>query len=113
MSTIARSADTCTVIVTVDAEPDAMADLEAHAREGLRQFARAAGFVRGALHKSTDGRRLVQYLQWRSEADHHACMNDPRWEDAPTTRRFMELIDSGRATMDVRIYDVTAVVEPS
>lgn len=98
--------DCCTVIVTVDADPGAMADLEAHARQGLRWFTGFDGFIAGALHKSVDGGRLVQYLQWRSRDDHLACMNDPRWDEVPSAQRFMALVEAGRATVDVRVYDV-------
>ena len=77
MTTINQS-DIYTVIVTVDAECDIIPELETHAREGLARFAELDGFVSGALHKSTDGTRLIQYLQWRDEAAHLACMHDPR-----------------------------------
>ncbi len=81
-----------------------------HARRGLRRFAEFDGFVGGATHVSADGGRIVQYLQWRSEEDHLACMNDPSWADLPSSQRFMELVESGRATMDVRTYDVVEAV---
>jgi len=108
MTTIAASADHCTVIVTVDADPAVMVDLEPHARDGLRWFSDYEGFVSGALHKSADGTRLIQYLQWRTEEHHLACMNDPAWQEVPSARRFTELVESGRASIDVRIYDVVA-----
>jgi hypothetical protein len=96
--------------VTVDADSEVIMDMENHARRGLDRFAQIEGFISGALHKSTDGGRLIQYLQWRSKADHLACMNDPRWEEEESTRRFLEHVASGRATMDVRIYDVIAAM---
>lgn len=111
--TIRPNAGLCTVIVTVDAASQVIAELEAHARYGLARFPDFAGFVAGALHRSTgtgaDGARLVQYLQWKTEADHLACVNDPRWDELPSTARFMELVASGQATIDVRTYDVLAV----
>ena len=110
MTTIETGASCCTVVVTVDADPEVIMDMESHARRGLGWFARFEGFVSGALHKSTDGGRLIQYLQWRSEADHLACMNDPRWDEEESTRSFLEHVVSGRATMDVRIYDVIAIM---
>ena len=94
--------------MTVDADQKVMPELEAHACDGLTRFAELNGFVSGALHKRDDGGRLVQYLQWETEADHLACMNDPRWDKIPSTRRFMELIESGQARIDVRSYAVIA-----
>lgn len=99
----------CTVIVTVDAAPDVIREMESHARRGLSLFADFNGFVSGALHKSADGGRLVQYLQWTTEAEHLACMNDPRWDNYPSTARFMELVKSGLARMDVRTYSILAI----
>jgi hypothetical protein len=101
--------DLCTVIVTVDADPDLIPELEAHARLGLEQFPAYDGFVAGALHQSADGTRLVQYLQWRSAADHQACIEDPHWESVPSSKAFLDHVKAGRATIDVRTYRVVAL----
>ncbi len=53
-----------------------------------------------------DGTRLVQYLRWQTEADYHSCISDPRWESVPSAQRFMLLVESGEARMDVRVYRV-------
>lgn len=98
----------CGVLVTVDAALEVMPELEAHARLGLERFPLFTGFISGALHRSADGSRLVQALRWRSEADYVACIHDPHWDELPSTRRFMELIDSGAATLEVRVYEVVA-----
>lgn len=108
MPAISPARQLCTVIVTVDAPQAVVPELESHAREGLRRFRDFPGFIGGALHRSGDGLRLVQYLQWRSEEEHLACMNDPRWDDEPSTRRFVELAEDGTATVDVRTYVVLA-----
>lgn len=102
----------CAVIVTVDASAGVMPDLEAHARYGLTRFPEFAGFVSGTLHLSADGTRLVQYLRWRTRNDYDACINDPVWDDLPSTRRFMQLVGEGSARMEVRIYDVVAQAAP-
>jgi len=106
VTTIREGMDLCTVIVTVDADPALMEELEAHARDGLPQFAEFSGFISGTLHKSEDGGRLINYLQWESAADHQACMNDPRWDSLPSAQRFRELMESGEARVDVRTFEV-------
>ncbi len=111
MTSIRTPNDFCTVIVTVDAPSHVIEEMEPHARNGLTYFADMKGFVSGALHKSTDGKRLVQYLQWETEANHLACMDDSRWDDLPSTRTFMAHVESGAAKIDVRIYDVAAATE--
>ena len=94
--------------MTVDANPAIMPELEAHARYGLARFGDFRGFVSGACHRSADGARLVQYLQWETEADHRACVKYPQWDEIPSTRRFMELVDSDQVEIDVPVYDVIA-----
>ena len=111
MPRIQADRDICTVVVTVDATRELIGELESHARDGLRRFAEFPGFLGGALHRSSDGERLVQYLQWRSEADHLACMNDPAWDDLPSSRHFMDVVRSGRATLHVGTYEVLAAVD--
>ena len=108
LTVIRQSSGVCTVIVTVDANLAIMPELEAHARYGLARFRELRGLVSGACHRSADGTCLAQHLQWETEADHLACVQHPQWDEIPSTRRFMELVDSGQATIDVRIYDVVA-----
>lgn len=110
MPVIRTPTELCTVIVTVEADPALMPELEAHARDGLTRFPAFAGFVGGALHRSADGGRLVQYLQWEREEDHLACIHAPVWEAQASSRRFLELVGSGRASLDVRTYTVVAAV---
>jgi len=111
MTAIREGSDLCTVIVTVDADAEVMPELEAHAKDGLTRFSEFEGFVSGALHKSTDGLCLIQYLQWESEAAHLKCMNHPVWDDMPSAKRFMQIVESGRAKMVVRVFDVIALAK--
>ncbi len=111
MTSISESAKLCTVIVTVDGDPSVIEEIKPHAQDGLRRFREFPGFISGSLHQSIDGGRLVQYLQWKTEADHLACMNDPRWEELPSARHFLETIAKRRAVLDVRTYRVEAVAE--
>ncbi len=113
MTVIRAGVDAYTVVVTVDTEPEFIADLERHARLGLEVFKDIDGFISGALHKSHDGTRLIQYLQWESESAHLACMTDKRWDELESTRRFMELVHSGRATMVVKSFAVLATADAS
>ena len=103
--------NTCAVIVTVDAAVEVMPELEAHARYGLTRFPEFPGFISGTLHKRADGTRIVQLLYWRTEADHLACIHDPQWDDVPSTRRFLELVASGDARMEVETFRVVAEAE--
>ena len=72
------------------------------------RFPEYSGFVSGALHKSDDGTRLVQYLRWQTEVDYRVCVGDPRWDLDPSSQRSLALLESGEARMDVRVYEVVA-----
>jgi len=102
------------VVVTVDTVDRAtMEPLEAHARLGLGRFPEFFGFVSGTLHKSGDGRRIVQYLLWESEEDYRACVDSSVWDALDSTRDFMRIIQSGSASMDVRVYEVVGQSDES
>ena len=111
MPCITHPTDLHTVIVTVDADVDLVPALADHARLGLEEFSRYPGFRGGALHVSDDGCRMVQYLQWYSMEEYRACVADPAWDDLPSTRAFMDVLASGRARLDVRVFRVEAVSE--
>jgi hypothetical protein len=111
MPTIRHPAKCCTVIVTVDAAPEHMPTLIEHAKSGLARFAAFDGYIGGALHFSDADGRIVQYLQWRSEQHHLACMNDPSWNELASARAFMDLVTSGAAVMKVGTFDVVAAVD--
>lgn len=110
MLTIEEQPSRHAVIVTVDASPAVMDDLEGHARSGLAWFAEFAGFVSGALHRSADGSRLVQYLQWSDEASYLRCRDDARWDEMASAQLFMAHVEAGRATVDERSYEVLRIV---
>jgi len=104
----------CTVIVTVDAAQEVMPELLEHARVGLDEMFRdCQGFIGGALHVSGDGTKLVQYLQWDSEALYIECRDHPRWNALASTQQFMEHVITGRAKVDARTYTVVADAVPA
>lgn len=108
MPVIDADANLCTVIVRFAVEPGDQPTLLDMARRMQPVFARQPGFVGAALHRSTDGTRIVQYLQWRSADDHQACMENP--EVAAEGEPFMRYLETGKATMEVHDYVVDGVV---
>ena len=108
MPTIQEGGDICTIIVTVDAAPELLPVLSAHARLGIELFKGFPGFLGGALHLSEDQSRMVQYLQWASESEYRACIDDPSWDELASTKTFMEAVDSGQAQLDARVFHVEA-----
>jgi quinol monooxygenase YgiN len=58
------------------------------------------GFVSASIHKSLDGVRVVNYAQWRSQADFEAMTKNP--EAQAHRKLLMETANS-----DFHLYEVT------
>ncbi len=101
----------CTAIVTVDADPDVLGDMRAHASLGLERFGEWPGFLAGRLYVSDDGTRLVQHLEWTSVEAYVRCRDDPQWDELPSTGRFMDHVRAGRANVDARVFTVAATAD--
>lgn len=50
------------------------------------------GFISANFHKSYDGKRIVNYAQWRSRDDFEAMLQNP--EAIPHMKRAAELAES-------------------
>ena len=66
MPKIQINTQTITQITVVDAEPERQAEALSMMAERARFMARQPGFVSISLHRSLDGRRIVNYIQWQS-----------------------------------------------
>jgi heme-degrading monooxygenase HmoA len=55
-----------TQITIIEAEPEKQDEALAIMTERARFMARQPGFVSISLHRSLDGRRIVNYVQWES-----------------------------------------------
>lgn len=76
MSTIRE--DVLVLINTFEVEPDrqqALIDVLSSATEQVMK--RRPGFISANLHRSLDGKRVVNYAQWASKGDFDAMMQDP------------------------------------
>ena len=100
-----------TVIVTVDGSKEAIQSIVDHASSGLSIFKKFNGFIGGATHLNDSGTRVVQYLQWRDEASHSSCMNDPIWSHTQSSKDFMALVKTGAIEMKVDIFKVVNVAD--
>jgi len=120
MNASARSESTLPIRVGADGattminlfvvDPDDQEELVRLEIEGMSAIAaRMPGFVRGSIHRSTDGTRLVNYLHWA---------DDDAWRNAHATLaanvEYQEHMENVRriATADPHAYEVVAVVDP-
>ena len=70
--------DTFTQVVQFEVAPDRQDRLiAAIAAEAERWIRHRPGFVSSTFHASLDGRHVLNYAQWRSEADFRAFTADP------------------------------------
>jgi quinol monooxygenase YgiN len=78
VTVIDSDADCITLINTFVVRPenqDELIDVLEEATEQVMRF--RPGFVSANIHKSLDGKRVVNYAQWRSQADFEAMLADP------------------------------------
>ena len=72
-------------------------------------FADQSGFLAAHVHRSLDRSRVVNYLQWRSRADHEACLNDP--EVMAAGKPLMDYLEAHRIDMNVHAYEIVLTAE--
>lgn len=105
MPQISQNASYVTQITTITTEPNRSAEVLALMQERAAFMKTQPGFVSVSLHRSTDGRQIVNYVQWESaeslSAAHHAPEFREKWP------RFGEI--TGEA--DPALYDVVHVSE--
>jgi|GEM_PF-3878700 len=104
MLTISPHDEVFTVMVRITIEPEDQASLIEMMKKMQPVFQRQPGFIASAMLKSRGGTLAVNYLQWRSERDHEACMNSD--EVAEAAKEFTALMEAGRASMEVQTFEV-------
>lgn len=100
MVTISKDAKVATLInvFTVDpANQQKLVDMLVEATE--KTMKHIPGFVSANIHKSVDGKRVVNYAQWRSARDFQAM------RDAPGAQEHMKAI-AALAQADFHLYEV-------
>ncbi|HZM45035.1 MAG TPA: antibiotic biosynthesis monooxygenase family protein [Burkholderiales bacterium] len=105
MSQIHEDNQPVTQITVVESEPGRQADALSLMIERARFMARQPGFVSISLHRSLDGSRIVNYIQWESrellQSAHHSPEFRAEW------RHFDELTRE----IEPQLYDVALVMD--
>src|ERR671911_81841 len=94
-----------TQITIIDSEPEKQAEALSVMTERARFMARQPGFISISLHRSLDGRRIVNYIQWQSRELLHAAHQSPEFRKEWT--KFDKLTDE----IDPHLYEVTLVMD--
>jgi heme-degrading monooxygenase HmoA len=92
-----------TQITVIDTEPDRLEAALAIMRDRASFMARQPGFVSISLHRSLDGRKIVNYVQWETKellrsAHHH-----------PDFRKEWQTLDKITAGIDPQLYQLVSV----
>ncbi|WP_371657973.1 antibiotic biosynthesis monooxygenase [Streptomyces sp. NBC_00280] len=82
MATISRSSEFFTLVNVFAVAPEKQKELCGHLAQVTEELIQhLPGFVSASFHLSHDGEHVVNYAQWRTEADFRAMHADPRLKD--------------------------------
>jgi heme-degrading monooxygenase HmoA len=105
MPRISTGAQCVTQITVVETEPEKQPVALSVMTERARFMARQPGFISISMHRSLDGRRMVNYIQWQSREQLQAAHRSPEFRKE--WRHFDELTDE----IDPHLYEVVHVME--
>ena len=94
-----------TQITIIEAEPEKQQEALSLMAERARFMAQQPGFVSISLHRSLDGRRIVNYVQWKTRGLLQQAHQSPDFRKA--WRKFDDLTDQ----IDPHLYEVAEVLE--
>jgi heme-degrading monooxygenase HmoA len=93
-----------TQITIIEAEPEKQAEALSLMAERARFMQRQPGFISISLHRSLDGRRIVNYIQWESRDLLRAAHQSPEFRNAWS--QFERLTDD----IDPHLYEVAEIL---
>ena len=96
-----------TQITIVESEPDKQAEALSVMTERARFMARQPGFISISVHRSLDGRRIVNYIQWENRDLLRSAHKSPEFRKEWS--RFDKLTDD----IDPHLYEVVHVMDSS
>ena len=105
MPQIQTSNQPVTQITIVEAEPAKQAQALSMMSERARFMSRQPGFVSISLHRSLDGRRIVNYIQWQSREQLKSAHRSPDFRKE--WNQFDQLTDG----IDPHLYEVVEIMD--
>jgi heme-degrading monooxygenase HmoA len=93
-----------TQITIIEAEPEKQTEALSLMSERARFMQGQPGFISISLHRSLDGRRIVNYIQWESR--------DLLWaaHQSPEFRRAWSQLERLTGDIDPHLYEVTEII---
>ena len=105
MPQIQRDDQSVTQITVVESEPAKQSEALSLMAERARFMARQPGFISITLHRSLDGRRIVNYIQWQNRELLQSAHQSPDFRKA--WGKFDDLTDQ----IDPHLYEVAEVLD--
>jgi heme-degrading monooxygenase HmoA len=105
MPQISTDRQPVTQITVVEVEPGKQPEALSLMTERARFIARQPGFISISLHRSLDGRRIVNYVQWQSREQLQAAHRSPEF------RKEWRHFDQVAEDIDPHLYEVAQVLE--
>jgi heme-degrading monooxygenase HmoA len=96
-----------TQITVIESEPEKQAEVLSLMTERARFMARQRGFISISVHRSLDGRRIVNYIQWQSRDLLQSAHKSPEFRKE--WGHFDQLTDE----IDPHLYEVVHVMDSS
>ena len=96
-----------TQITVIEPEPGKQAEALSLMTERARFMARQPGFISVSVHRSLDGRRIVNYVQWQSRDLLQSAHKSPEFRKE--WGHFDQLADE----IDPHLYEVAHVMDAS
>ena len=93
-----------TQITIIEAEPERQTEALSLMRKRAHFMQNQPGFISISLHRSFDGRRIVNYIQWQSRDLLRAAHQSPDFREAWS--QFEGLTDD----IDAHLYEVTEIL---
>jgi heme-degrading monooxygenase HmoA len=96
-----------TQITVVESEPEKQAEALSLMTERARFMARQPGFVSISVHRSLDGRRIVNYIQWESRELLQSAHKSPEF------RKEWAHFDDLTEDIDPHLYEIAHAMQNS
>jgi heme-degrading monooxygenase HmoA len=94
-----------TQITIVEAEPEKQAEALSLMTERARFMSHQPGFISISLHRSLDGRRIVNYIQWENQDLLRAAHQSPEFRKE--WGQFESLTDD----IDPHLYEIAEILD--
>ena len=104
MPSIRTDDQAVTQITVVEPEPGKQAEALSVMTERARFMASQPGFISISVHRSIDGRRIVNYVQWQSRDLLRSAHKSPEF------RKEWGHFDQLTGEIDLHLYEVVQVV---